>query len=222
MDEMSKNMLFEYPEKPKFTEQETGHVYFDTGTDESTEQFSKNVKLEAHTEYTSHVNGKIGEGGDDSVLVSLIDRSITEIRNDSVTSVGVTAFYVCSALTAIDLPNATSVGATAFAGCSALTTVDLPNATSVGDGAFYVCSALTTVDLPNAMSIGDGAFRGCSALATVNLPNVTSIGENAFDGISSSAVINLGAAEGEITGAPWGAPNGVTINYNVLLRRDNL
>ena len=64
MDEMSKNMSFEYPEKPKFLEQETGHVYFDTGVDESTEVFAKNVKLTAHTEYTSHKNGKIGEGGD--------------------------------------------------------------------------------------------------------------------------------------------------------------
>lgn len=70
MDEMSKNMSFEYGDDPKFREQETGHVYFETGVDESTEPFAKNVKLEAHTEYTSHVNGKIGEsgGGDGSMF----------------------------------------------------------------------------------------------------------------------------------------------------------
>lgn len=58
MDEMSKNMSFEYPEKPKFREQETGHVFFETGVDESTKPFAKNVKLEAHTEYTSHKNAR--------------------------------------------------------------------------------------------------------------------------------------------------------------------
>ena len=118
-------------------------------------------------------------------------------------------------LESVNLPNATSIGVGAFDSCSALTSVDLPNATSIGNDAFNGCSALTSVNLPNATSIGVGAFDSCSALASVNLPNVTSIGENAFADISSTAVINIGAAEGVISGAPWGAPEGVTINYNV-------
>ena len=131
-------------------------------------------------ETPENVNGNIlreklqefkGSGGDDSVLVSLIDKSITEIKNDKVMSVGV--------------------------------------------GAFYGCSALTAVDLPNVASVGETAFMSCSSLSAVNLPNATSIGEGAFAYISTSAVINLGAAEGEIEGAPWGAPEGITINYNV-------
>ena len=99
------------------------------------------------------------------------------------------------------------------------------NAESVGDAAFACFNQdginvglgwyLESVDLPNATSIGIGAFLGCSALTSVDLPNATSISIGAFDSISSTAVINLGAAEGEISGAPWGAPGGVTINYNV-------
>lgn len=58
MAEMNKNMSFEYPEGPKFREGECGHVYFKEGIDESTEQFAKNVKLEAHTEYTTHKNAR--------------------------------------------------------------------------------------------------------------------------------------------------------------------
>ena len=130
-------------------------------------------------------------GSDDSVLASLIDKSITEIKNDSVTMVGDSAFY----------------------GCSDLTTVNLPNVTRIGKSAFYACYDLTTVNLPNVTRIGCDAFSDCSALTIVDLPNVTSINANAFNGISSTAVINLGAAEGEISGAPWGAPEGVTINY---------
>ena len=96
-----------------------------------------------------------------------------------------------------------------------LETVDLPNAMIIGLSAFKDCPTLTSVNLPSATSIGDHAFTDCSALTSIDLPNVTSIGTNAFGGISSTAVINLGAAEGEISGAPWGAPEGVTINYNV-------
>ena len=58
MDEMSKNMSFEYGDEPKFREGECGHVYFDTGVDESTEAFAKNVKLAANTEYTAHKNAR--------------------------------------------------------------------------------------------------------------------------------------------------------------------
>lgn len=117
-------------------------------------------------------------------------------------------------LETVNLPNATSIGNSAFEGCSALTSVDLPNVESIGNAAFVSCSALTSISIPNVTSIGNGAFGECSALTSINLPNVTSIGQNAFYAISSTAVINIGAAGGEISGAPWGAPEGVTINYN--------
>lgn len=99
------------------------------------------------------------------------------------------------------------------------------NAESVADGAFACITQggvnnglgwrLGTVEFPNATSIGVRAFGSCSALTSVNLPNATSIGVSAFAGISPTAVINIGVAEGEISGAPWGAPEGVTINYGV-------
>lgn len=50
---------FEYDKTAKFREGECGHVYFNSGVDASEEPFAKNVKLEAHTEYTSHKNGRI-------------------------------------------------------------------------------------------------------------------------------------------------------------------
>ena len=161
-----------------------------------------------------------GEGGSSSVLDSLIDRSITEITNATVTSIGNGAFMYCSALTSVDLPNATSIGNDAFSRAMftidhALTTVNLPNATSIGSNAFEGCRALISIDIPNVTSIGSNAFGDCRTLTSIDLPNVTSIGSNAFRDISSNAVINIGAAEGEIKNAPWGAPNGVTINYDV-------
>lgn len=169
----------EIPENPN----ETG---IPKNTDETgiPKNTNGNMKMEEIIRYVmetpENVNGNIlreklkdfkGSGGDDSVLVSLIDRSITEIRNDSVTNIG-------------------------------------PNV-------FKTCPALTTVEFPNALQIGPNAFRSCPALTTVELPNALQIGPDAFKEISPTAVINIGAAEGEISGAPWGAPEGVTINYNV-------
>lgn len=58
MVEMNKNMSFDYPEGPKFPETEMGHVYFDTGSVESNNEFSKNVNVTAHTEYTAIKNAR--------------------------------------------------------------------------------------------------------------------------------------------------------------------
>ena len=163
---------------------------------ETPENVNGNILREKLQEFKS-------SGGDDSVLDDLIEGKSGVHLVSNAESVGDAAFACFN-------QDGINVGLGWY-----LESVDLPNATSIGIGAFLGCSALTSVDLPNATSIGNNAFAGCSALTSVNLPNATSISIGAFDSISSTAVINLGAAEGEISGAPWGAPNGVTINYNV-------
>lgn len=122
--------------------------------------------------------------GDEVLTNSIIDRSITEILDNYVTSIGYSAFYNCFALTTANFPAVTKVGNYAFNNCFALTTVGLPAVTSVGNSAFYECSALTTVDLPAATSIGSNAFSGCSKLTTVDLPSVANISSNAFNNCS--------------------------------------
>ena len=107
----------------------------------------------------------------------------------SVTSIGQSAFYYCTALTSVTIPNSvTSIGKYAFTYCSALTSVTIPNSvTSIDEYAFESCSGLTSVTIPNSVtSIGGGAFYGCSSLTSVTIPNsVTSIGWNAFLNCSS-------------------------------------
>ena len=108
---------------------------------------------------------------------------------NSVTSIGVSAFYDCDKLAAITIPNSvTSIGDYTFYKCSSLTTVTIGNSvTSIGERAFYECDKLTTVTIPNSVtSIGNGAFADCSSLTTVTIPNsVTTIGDNAFSRCSS-------------------------------------
>ena len=98
-----------------------------------------------------------GGGGD---IDALIDRSITEIRSSSVTS----------------------IGGSAFQDCSSLTTADFPVATSIGNYAFYNCKKLTMLDFPVATSIGGSAFRTCSKLKSLLLRgnNVCTLNKNAF------------------------------------------
>jgi len=85
--------------------------------------------------------------GDEALTNSIIDRSITEIRDNCVTRIGDSAFYSCSALTTADFPAATIIENSAFRYCSKLTTANFPAATSIGDYAFQYCSKLNTLIL---------------------------------------------------------------------------
>ena len=95
--------------------------------------------------------------GDEALTNSIIDRSITEIRDNCVTRIGGSAFNSCSALTTADFQTATSIGNYAFQSCSALTTLILRSGTmatlgntraffstpiSSGTGYIYVPAAL--------------------------------------------------------------------------------
>ena len=95
----------------------------------------------------------------------------TAIIENGVTSIGIYAFYDCTALTSISIPNSvTSIGRSAFNGCSGLTSITIPNlVTTIGNGTFYGCSSLTSITIPNLVTtIEDGAFLNCSGLTTVN------------------------------------------------------
>ncbi|MBR5638766.1 MAG: leucine-rich repeat protein [Muribaculaceae bacterium] len=67
----------------------------------------------------------------------------------SVTSIGQSAFYNCTALTSVTIGNSvTEIGERAFSGCSGLTSVTIPNSvTSIGTSAFSGCTGLTSVDI---------------------------------------------------------------------------
>ena len=95
--------------------------------------------------------------GDEALTNSIVDRSITEIKDNYTTSIGSYAFRSCSELTTADFPAATSIGTYAFRSCSALATLILRSETMAtlsnnnaltvtpiasGTGYIYVPSAL--------------------------------------------------------------------------------
>ena len=77
-------------------------------------------------------------------------------------------------------------------------------------------TTLLQLDLPSVKTISRGGLADLKGLKIVNLgPNITSINASAFStSMSSDLVINIPKSEGEISGAPWGAPATVTINYD--------
>ena len=130
-------------------------------------------------------------GGTDERFKQLIERTITEVSDDTLTSVSYYAFYNCTQLTSINLPLVTGVGGSAFNGCTQLTSVNLPSATSVSSNAFNGCSKLTSINLPLVTGVGGNAFYNCAQLTSINLPLVTSVGSSAFDRCSKLTSINL-------------------------------
>ena len=157
-----------------------------------------------------------------NILIAYIGNSSNVTIPNSVTSIGIKAFYNCSGLTSVTIPNSVdTIGDYAFAYCTGLTSVTIPNSvTTIGYAAFYGCSGLTSVNIPNSVTtIGESAFYECTGLTSVTIPNsVTSIGELAFyecTGLTSVTIPNSVTTIGYATFAYCTGLTSVTIPNSV-------
>lgn len=117
-----------------------------------------------------------GGGGSSDTLKAVLDRSIIEINDDSITTIGTYAFYGCSKLVTVNLPNLTTVRDGAFRNCAGLKSIVFPALTiydGQGNGMFNGCNALTTVDFHLSVSFSQYAFMGAKALTTLILRGST-------------------------------------------------
>ena len=97
--------------------------------------------------------------GDDLLSDSIIERSITEYKDNIITSIGIGALRNCKQLTSVDLPVVTSIESMAFFFCSQLITLILRSEnlcilsainafsnSAIGAGYIYVPRALLSDD----------------------------------------------------------------------------
>jgi hypothetical protein len=150
--------------------------------------------------------------------------SVIFANNNSVTSIGASAFEFCS-LTSITIPNSvTSIGGAAFYGCYELSSVTIGNSvTSIGSAAFRDCLSLTSITIPNSVnSIANNAFRDSSSLSTVlcYVAQSAFVGTNIFLLTASPLTIRV-PTSGPISDT-WTAGTGLTFkgNTNVTVIKD--
>lgn len=158
-----------------------------------------------------------GGGDEQSVLDSLIDKSITEVRSNA-KSIGHSVFRDCSNLTTINFPLATSIGDQAFTSCFRLASADFPLVTSIGNQAFYYCKALTTVNFPLVTALPQNVFYSCEGLTSVNFPLATSIPNQCFYGCKKLAIVDLPS----VTSIVGNAFRGCRSLKAVILRSDSI
>lgn len=131
-----------------------------------------------------------------AVFISVIDRSVVNLVLPALTiRIGTYAFYACYNIKTVAFPvNLVEIGQNAFQNCTALKQLTFPaGLEKIAQSAFSYCGALSEVTFegtPTQLNT-NGIFSNCRVLHTINVP----------------------WAEGEVSGAPWGATN-ATINYN--------
>jgi hypothetical protein len=83
----------------------------------------------------------------------------------------------------------------------------------INTSAFASCVNLESINIPDSVTvINQRAFEGCTSLKSVRLPSsITYMGGSIFP--TNVEHIFVPWAEGQISGAPWGATN-ATIHYN--------
>jgi hypothetical protein len=135
--------------------------------------------------------------GDDAVIDSIIDRSITEFKDNVITIVEQYAFYGCANLRIVDLPNVTTVNSYAFKACTSLTEINIPKCSSDGRSIFNSCTSLKKIVLPAVTSImtesasNTGYLADCTSLEYVDMSVITSIGGRCFNNCTALTTLAI-------------------------------
>lgn len=114
--------------------------------------------------------------GDEAMTDAWITGGLTELIDNTCTSVGNYAFYGRADIQTVVLENVTSVGKEAFRYCTGLVTLSLPKMTGFPT-AMEGCTALKNFHLPNLTDLGTQYFfKDCGELERLDLPRCTRMG----------------------------------------------
>jgi len=156
---------------------------------------------------------KIGK----SAFSNCTELELTELP-DSITSIADSAFFGCTKLALTKLPPLLTVlNISAFSGCTALAISEIPEGvTNIYNTVFENCTSITEITIPASVTQMLNAFQRCTGLKKITFKGKpTTLNSYAFRYCTQNGlVINVPWAEGEVSGAPWGATNAI-INYGV-------
>lgn len=130
--------------------------------------------------FVSAVEGIQAGGGDDSLLLSILDRSITELSDGGMTTLGKYALSDCVNLTDVNLNNVKTLSDYALQRCTSLTKLEFPNLETAGVYCFSGCSSLAEVNFPKVKTMGQHCFSGCTSITAVTFPEATSTIHSGF------------------------------------------
>ena len=150
--------------------------------------------------FFSLVAGKIiaesssgNNGGTDTRLKDIVERTLTELVDDTITKIGKSVFYNATTITKLDLPNCINVEAEGIGKASYLTTISLPKLETIGNSGMCDCVRLNEIDFPSLVETKQNAFSGCTALTKAVLSNIVTVGNSSFYNCNLLAYCDLGA-----------------------------
>ena len=136
-------------------------------------------------------------GGTDTRMKELIEGTLTELYDDTATSVGDYAFAGKKKIKNITITNATRIYRNAFDGCEA-ETITLPNAEVIEGDSFYNADKLLRLELPLVTTVDKTKYDAtpigsCDALLYVDLPSITGfLSKSIVTNCKKLKAINLG------------------------------
>lgn len=160
-----------------------------SGTLDITENGTYNVKNYESCEVNVADSGG-GEGSE--VLDALMNGTISNYTNTTLSDIRSGLFMGCGNLSTINIPECKKVGEYAFYKCSKLTNnIAFPKCSRVFDYAFFQCSKITSVSFPTCTVIGSQAFAQCSSLTEANFSQCGVVFVSGFASCKSMTTVNL-------------------------------
>lgn len=145
----------------------------DAGVFKGCESLSNIIVEEGNSVYDSRNNCNAIIETATNTLISGCKETIIP---NNVTTIGKSAFLVCSSLTNITIPKSvTTIDYYAFGHCSSLTEITIPSSISkIGDSAFYECNSLSIVNVeatvPPTIEDPVDTFKNCSRDLKIYVP----------------------------------------------------
>ena len=144
-------------------------------------------------------------GNGNTTVKGFSGKAVQNVTISGVSALFGSAFESCSQLKTFEIADDSlgSIGSSAFSRAGSLLSISIPGSvTNIGDSAFWSCGAMTNATIGAGVEvIGPSAFNYCSALEGVEIPSsVTNIGNSAFDNCKSIREVVWHGNDGTING----------------------